>query len=363
MADNDTLLANIIPRLTPRLENAAVESLGYILGKSQASRAELNNLARKGGAVLPPINAVRTEVSRQAGEQVTRPDLVGFDADNKERLLIEAKFWAGLTGDQVNRYLGRLPTDGPAALLFLAPEARMETLWPELRYRVEEAGKGLDPKVDVPAGMRGAVVTDAERNATNQHLMLVSWRSLLLDLHAAAERAMETSGITEDIRQLHGLTELMDSKEFLPFHKEDFNPAFARRLIDLRSVYDSCIGNWQGKDWVQDDRRGGADRTGYGRYLRLAGHPTWFGLFYQPWAAGNGETPFWIQLWGLRQHSPAIFNRVADELRLSDRVVDGSYLPIYVKTGVGQEEVVNDMLAQFKAIADAIQKFTAAESS
>lgn len=357
MADNDTLLANIIPRLTGRLENAAAESLGYILGKSAASRAELNNLARKGGAVLPPIITVRTEVSGQVGEEVTRPDLVGFDADNKERLLIEAKFWAGLTGDQVNRYLGRLPTAGPAALLFLAPAARMETLWPELQERAKQAGKGLEPRDAVPAGMRGAVVTNAEGNATNQHLMLVSWRNLLFDLHAAAERAMETSGITEDIRQLRGLTELMDSQEFLPFHKEDFDPIFARRLIDLRGIYDSFIGNWQGKDWVQDDHRGGADRTGYGRYLFLNGHRAWFGFYYHPWAKGEADTPFWIQLYGLDQ--PTV-DRVVVELQT--RVTEGKYLPVYVKTGVGLEEVVDDMLAQFKAIADAIQKFTGAES-
>lgn len=360
MADNDTLLANIIPRLTGRLENAAVESLGYILGKSQASRAELNNLARKGGAVLPPIIMVRTEVSGQAGEQVTRPDLVGFDADNKERLLIEAKFWAGLTGDQVNRYLGRLPNDGPAALMFLAPEARIETLWPELQYRVEQAGKGLEQREDVPAGMRGAVVTNAERNATNQHLMLVSWRSLLFDLHAAAERAMETSGITEDIRQLHGLTELMDSKEFLPFHKEDFNPVFARRLIDLSSVYESLISRCRRQDWVKVHRRK-HDWTGYGIFLEIAGYHTWFGFYYQPWARGEAETPFWIQLWGLNAHNPSIVKEVADALQ--KRITEGSYLPVYVKTGVGRDEAVDDMLAQFKAIADAIQKLASTESS
>lgn len=354
MADNDTLLANIIPRLTGRLENAAVESLGYILGKSQASRAELNNLARKGGAVLPPIITVRTEVSGQVGEEVTIPDLVGFDEKGSERLLIEAKFWAGLTGDQVNRYLRRLPADGPAALLFLAPDARIETLWPELRDLVGQAGKGLDENDAVPDRMRGAVVTDTEGNSTNQHLMLVSWRSLLRDLRDAAE----TSDITWDIRQLRGLTELMDSQEFLPFHKEDFNPVFARRLIDLRSVYDSLIGSWQSKDWVQFNRHGSPDHTGYGCYLRLAGYDAWFGFYYQPWAEGNAETPFWIQPYGLNW---TIVDRVVAELQT--RVWGGKFMPIYVKTGVGKDEVVNDMLAQFKAIADAIYKLERSESS
>lgn len=355
MADNDTLLANIIPRLTGRLENAAVESLGYILGKSAASRAELNNLARKSGAELPPIAAVGTEVSGQVGEEVTRPDLVGFDEAGSERLLIEAKFWAGLTGDQVNRYLGRLPTDGPAALLFLAPSARIETLWPELRDRVEQAGKGLDEKDAVSTDdMRGAVVTDTERNPTNQHLMLVSWRSLLRDLRSAAEN----SRITEDIRQLRGLTELMDSQEFLPFHREDFNPVFARHLIDLRNIYDSFIGNWQGKDWVQVKPDGTGGSTGYGRQLILAGYNAWFGFYHDPWAQGVADTPFWIQPWGLDQ---TIVDRVTDALQT--RAWGGKFMPVYVKTGVGKAEVVNDMLAQFQKIADAIQKFTGSESS
>lgn len=362
MADNDTLLAHIIPRLAGgRLENAAVGSLDYILGKSPAALNELNSLALKGGAVLPPITRVRTEVSGQVGDEVTRPDLVGFDETGSERLLIEAKFWAGLTGDQVNRYLRRLPRDGAAALLFLAPEARMTTLWPELRARIEQAGKGLDENDAVLDGMRGAVVTDTERNTTNQHLMLISWRDLLLALHAAADRAMDTSGIKEDIRQLRGLTELMDSQEFLPFHKEDFDPVFARRLIDLRSVFESLISRCIGQNRVKVHRKK-HDETGYGIYLELAEYHAWFGFYYQPWARGEAETPFWIQLWGLKHHSPATFNRVVDELKMWNQVAEGNYLPIYVKTGVGREEVVNDMLAQFKKIADAIQEFTESEA-
>lgn len=356
MADNDTLLAYIIPRFAGgRLENAAVGSLGYILGKSPASRAELNDLARKGGVVLPPITAVGTEVSGQVGEEVTRPDLVGFDEAGSERLLIEAKFWAGLTGDQVNRYLGRLPADGAAALLFLSPEARIETLWPELRDLVEQAGKRLDENDAVHTDdMRGAIVTDIARNPTNQHLMLVSWRRLLRDLRSTAE----TSRITEDIRQLRGLTELMDSQEFLPFHREDFNPVFARHLIDLRNIYDSFIGNWKGKDWVQVKPDGTGGSTGYGRQLILAGYNAWFGFYHDPWAQGVADTPFWIQPWGLDQ---PIVDRVIDALQT--RVWGGKFMPVYVKTGVGKEEVVNDMLAQFKAIADAIYKLAPTESS
>ena len=42
MAESDTLLANLIPRITNRVEDVAVEALGYILGESKASLAALN---------------------------------------------------------------------------------------------------------------------------------------------------------------------------------------------------------------------------------------------------------------------------------------------------------------------------------
>ena len=50
----------------------------------------------------------------------TRPDLVGLDRTmGKECVLIEAKFWAGLTDRQPKAYLDRL--DPGKALLFVAP--------------------------------------------------------------------------------------------------------------------------------------------------------------------------------------------------------------------------------------------------
>ena len=41
MVDNDTLLSHLIPRITERTEDIAVEALGYILNKSPAARGAL----------------------------------------------------------------------------------------------------------------------------------------------------------------------------------------------------------------------------------------------------------------------------------------------------------------------------------
>ncbi|MDE2687051.1 MAG: hypothetical protein OXI16_06065 [Chloroflexota bacterium] len=128
MTLESTLLAHLTPMLTDRVEDMAVEALGYILSKSPASRNALNLMLKSGVPEIKSVEQVRTQVTGDTG---ARPDLVGFDADDAERVLIEAKFWAGLTENQPNGYLERLPKDRPSALLFVAPEARRDTLWAE----------------------------------------------------------------------------------------------------------------------------------------------------------------------------------------------------------------------------------------
>ena len=119
MSDNDTLLAYLSPWFTTQNENIAVEALGYILHKSSASREALDDVVRTGVRNVNPVAKVRTQASGQHG---TRPDLVGVDEDKVERVLIEAKFWADLTPRQPVAYLDRLPSDGAAVLLFVAPD-------------------------------------------------------------------------------------------------------------------------------------------------------------------------------------------------------------------------------------------------
>ena len=68
-----------------------------------------------GGANLGEIAQVRTQATGEEGE---RPDLAGFDRNGRERVLVEAKFWAGLTDNQPIAYLERLPANRPGALLF-----------------------------------------------------------------------------------------------------------------------------------------------------------------------------------------------------------------------------------------------------
>ena len=127
-SEHDTLLAHLAWKLSDRHEDIAVEALGYIFRSSQARRV-LEEMLRVRGADVRSIEEVRTQAT---GKEGARPDLAGVDRTGLERVLIEAKFWAGLTGNQPTAYLERLPTNTPSALLFVAPAARLETLWDEL---------------------------------------------------------------------------------------------------------------------------------------------------------------------------------------------------------------------------------------
>ena len=137
------LLAKLAPMFGSQTENLAVEALGHILSGSEPARRALSLLLQSGGADVGHIAQVRTQAT---GDDGARPDLVGSDQDDKERVLIEAKFWAPLTGNQPAGYLRRLAEPRarkPCALLFVAPEMRMGSLWAELRRQVATQASGL----------------------------------------------------------------------------------------------------------------------------------------------------------------------------------------------------------------------------
>ena len=48
MADDSTLTAYLVPRLTKQVENAATDALSYILNRSNGSMQALNDLLRVG---------------------------------------------------------------------------------------------------------------------------------------------------------------------------------------------------------------------------------------------------------------------------------------------------------------------------
>ena len=339
MADNDTLLAHLSPRFTPRTEDIAVEALGYILNKSAASREALDDVVRTGVRNVNPVATVRTQA---IGPGRSRPDVVGVDEEGVERVLIEAKFWADLTPNQPVAYIDRLPSDGPSVVLFVAPDERICSLWPKLRQRLESAGKKFSS-------------IDAERkcldfDGNQRHLMVVGWTGLLDRMAVQASDAGEPD-IEADIRELRGLADFAEENGFKPIREsgEDFGPD-SQRMREFQRIVDTATDRGDAAGWASKKGLNRARQScGYGRYLRLAGSMVWFGVNLDRHEQ-DGQTPLWLKLYRL---STGTMNAIDTALQVSRK---DAWVPIVLKTDVEQSELLDDVVSKLKTIAEVIEK-------
>ena len=265
MAEDRTLLAHLTLKFATSPENIATEALRHILESSAAALRAFQDMLREGGADVGPIARVHT----QAGDAEGRlPDLAAFDKQGAEQVLVEAKFWAGLTKNQPVPYLRRLPQDRPTVLLFVAPAMRRDRLWDELRNRVLKAGIELGASNET-SDLRSASAGGKRR------LMLTSWTTLL---ERIAREANTEPKIRTDIRQLRGLTDHMDGDAFLPLRPDELGPEFARRMLGLHRLIDRTAQHGKKGGWIDLEGTTRAPQaTGYGRYMKLGGAGGWAG--------------------------------------------------------------------------------------
>lgn len=300
MTNSGSLLAHLAGALSNQTELVATKALAYILARSEAARFALAELLRTGGANVGAMHRVADEV---VGEGRERVDLVAYDQQGAERVLIEAKFWAGLTENQPGTYLRRLLSDGrPAVLLFIAPELRLPTLWPHVKSRAAEASFRLEANAET-GGIRSATIA----TASNQRLMLTSWRALLGAM--AARVQVDGDGLAaEDIRQLEALCERQDTDAFLPLRADELAPEVPRRLRDLRRLVDDAVAEATRSGFANKQGLAVASRPeGYGTYLRLGSETAgawagaWFGVNVELWLS-DGH-PLWVQFYKFERDS------------------------------------------------------------
>lgn len=356
--NDDSLLAHLAWMLSSRHEDVAVEALGYIL-KSASARRVLEYLVKDGGTNTGEIVSVRTQVG---GEDGTRPDLVGFDGYGNECLIIEAKFWAGLTGNQPIAYLKRLPSE--KALLFVAPVSRIETLWAELRRQLVEQDGSIHTLVNT--GFKSGRIDGEEFGGT--YLMLIGWPDLLNSLENAGD-----SDMIEEIDQLKGFVNRIEESGFPPIGPEELAPGLPRRLNGLRQLVNDATTRSVDKGYADIAGLRITPRyRGYGRYIRVAGSGTWFGIDSRRWARGDyPDTPLWLifEQWTERNAIP--IDRTREALRPlmhkdprqcfdeSSAVV----VPILLPTEVEKDMVLTAVVETIRSVAELIRNDAGDNSS
>ena len=333
MSYDDTLLAYLVSSFPGNTENIATEALKHILRRSNASVEALNDVVRSGVKGVNPITDVESQVVHADG---TIPDLVGFDENRKERVLIEVKFWAQLTNNQPNGYLNRLPDDGPAALVFLAPEDRIQSLWRQLRNCVNGDSVVLE---EVDSERKCARLGD-----TQKHLMIVSWGSLL-DGMSARSRGDGESSVETEIRQLRSVAKYADEGAFKPIQKgEEFGKDSELRQRQYKRLIDSATERGIEQGWASRNGLRATPRSyGYGRYVRLRETIVWFGVNVDQFEA-TGKTPLWVNYWrGFEDKT----DQVGDTLGMR-----GNWAPVDLKRDVEYPEMLDGVVESLKRIAD-----------
>ncbi|MCY4370021.1 MAG: hypothetical protein OXF41_11565 [bacterium] len=351
MSKRPTVLARLSWKFSHHPETVATEALSHILTGSAAAREALGGFLQSHGAEVGPIASVQTEVT---GDEGDRPDLACFDQSGATRLLIESKFWAGLTIHQPVTYLKRLPEDEPSALMVVAPSLRIETLWPELKRRVR-----TEMKVDLGDTKDGSNVRRAAVG-TRRLLILASWRALLEAL--ASRVGASDAQAVDDIHQLLGLADLQDSREaFLPLRPEQLDPEIGRLISNLHRVVEDVCTRILRTDWADGSGFMFSRTGGYIRYMRLGGCAVWFGLKYDPWSRLE-RTPIWLGFQTSARHDgiPRKLIRHWGE-NPPESLATESLVPIRLLTGCEYQEVLDDVVRQLQDLASAFQEIYTAD--
>lgn len=349
-----SMLAHLANRFTNLTETLATESLGYILSQSAPTRVALQEMLKTDGADIDPIAMVQTEV---IGKKMERIDLSAYNEAYEERILIEAKFWAELTDNQPSEYLKRLPNDGsPSVLLFVAPEARLEMLWPEICGRAQK-------EFGVDRGIETGAIRTARIDGSERRLMLTSWRAMLREMRG---KACDVT-VEKDIDQLQALCDQQDREAFLPLRAGELGPGFSKRAINLHYLYHDVIKRIRKEPLVSfKGLADGGSKPNYGRFIHLGSRATgisdaaWVGVHFE-FGARYRETPFWMILgWGGGKPRIEEIRERLDEARRKTGLdyidIEGkppaSLIPIHLPAGVEYEVVLDSVVGQIRNIGE-----------
>ena len=286
----NTVFSHIVQkRLSQENENVATDALSFILNSSGRAHSGMMKVIR---GIAPEMPNLQFRTQQTDGN--ARPDMWGLDGITP-RVLIENKFWAGLTENQPVEYLRMLASKSfsPAILLAVVPEARLVTVWREFMNRLRGACLTSTPR-DSSAGVARAESIDFGPSLSVAPILAVtSWSNLLLAIDAELN---EDPRSRNDLFQLRALCDA--ANDYAPFSAPELtNQRTPALLLQLNTVVQRAV-----ERGVDDGALNikGLNAThfweAHGRYLRF---PTgravtaWLGTHFKLWHT-HGSTPLWL---------------------------------------------------------------------
>ncbi len=353
MSTTHSFLGHLALRFAPHPENLATESLAYILEKSPGAKRALMAFLNKLGGPLPETLRFQPQAN---GPDGSIPDLVGTDSDGEQMVIIEAKFWAGLTDNQPVAYLNRLSPSSEAILLFVAPALRSCLLWNELLSRCKTEGVTFSIEKDISI-FPEVKLTKIQRHHT---LALSNWGTLLTYLLQTLNMEGDTVAVS-NLLELQGLCDRMDDT-FLPLSSEELTSSIGSRFIQFSKLVDSVatdlvaegLGSYAGKSSC----RGGS----YLQPMTIYGCGCILMVNSEYWAHFR-STPIWLNVrdpnWkpaGVDLRNILLPLQLEDPPRVLYDQNQKLVVPIMLPAEVDRRSVVESLLGQVREVANLLRK-------
>jgi len=350
---SDTVFGHLVRQFAISPENLATEALSFILRTSPAASSAFTNFVRQIVSDCP--DGMRFE-TQQVGVEQSIPDMKCVDDVGSIRVIVENKFWAGLTENQPVTYIRDLPAGVSALVLFVVPEARLQIVWDEVLERCQKNEISVRDVRKLTTMITGGI-------GQGHYLAATSWTVLLDALSTAATLTGQIES-RNDIAQLIGLCKTMEEEEFLPLRGDELtNLGMARRIITFSDLPFGIV-----KEAVNQglcDRQGVREvalRYGSGSYVRIGEYTAWVGFHANQWQQ-LGVSPIWVNFYPdrcpvaevrnhLRQFRNTSPPRCFDMETRDYKNYKWVAVPILLPVGVEKQRIIEDAVRQIRELRD-----------
>jgi len=327
-----SLFGHLAPRFASNPEDVATEALCYILRRSPAARQEFIHHLKDVSDVEFSSDLQFSTHKRTDDGGV--PDLWGQARD--QRVLVESKFWAGLTRRQSAGYQEGLSGVKQGACIFLVPEERVDNV----ERKINSFGD-----------------SDKQEDAV---VSVTNWTAVLDTLESSIQNSGEEDRhqILGDLQQLRGLCERLKAEGFHPIRAEELGPDVARRQLDLRKLVEEMretLMTERFDPWTvtSNMRR----RTSVYRFKgQLYGTTFFLGILFNLWRDLE-DSPLWVKF---REQDLSRRKKIREVLHGTATVLDHPrkerdlLIPLELKIGASRDEVLDHLKKQVQTISGAM---------
>jgi hypothetical protein len=193
----------------------------------------------------------------------------------------------------------------------------------------------------------------------------ISWRQLLGTIRTQLEGANERQ-LIEDVGQLDGLCDRMDTEGFLPLTAEELSSSIPRRVFQMGKIVDDATDELVRREVASTKGLRNSSMNGrYGRYMRLRGVPV---LFACPlWLWVKHHSPLWVYVnnWGTGAAGKKLAYHAVQQLKDRVQVVlsteNDPCVEIRVPLGADRDQVVAAVVEQMIRLGETIAHLAPSE--